>query len=547
MSRSFSTSGRRIGRSFAEVVAKVIAHICELSVLIVQVQMRLKIRVQYELHTQLSILLMQINFVDEHPQMRVTDVAFRSDGVQQIDAGPHRLLSRFNARLSIAVFVDLLLRTLNGFVPLLQHHIIDIRMSLITDSLHQNLLHFIFEDGYSLLQPVDLPFRVELLRGPVFGERVDRFPVRVRHLFHPQQFFVNEIIQNFLPDEVCRTVFFAIPVVGVADVLHPPAALRKLSRPCRTYRVAVRTFNDTRIAVYLLPRRCPDPVLHPLLEEELCLLPCLSVNDGRNGVFMPVLLLRRNEPESLVNLVRPGFVADERSRIEFVFQDTLDGRTDPKLLFGYLRPCMWDIFAEQRLLVVCRSVYAVGIQFFGDLLETVSVKVKLEDQPDGVGGFFNDHDLPGVLVLEVTEGRDDHDPFFLLLPVGGTYLPAGILGIHVVDDLFHPDDKVVVLIAGIDVLSDGYHTHVMLFEVVDEYRSLCAVAAEARKVFYDDRIDLVLFHCFTYFFDPVPVEVHAADIVVKGFAGDGESVFLSISGNDAALIRQGIEFFVLIP
>ena len=76
MSRSFSTSGRRIGRSFAEVVAKVIAHICELSVLIVQVQMRLKIRVQYELHTQLSILLMQINFVDEHPQVRVTDAAF---------------------------------------------------------------------------------------------------------------------------------------------------------------------------------------------------------------------------------------------------------------------------------------------------------------------------------------------------------------------------------------------------------------------------------------------------------------------------------------
>lgn len=38
---------------------------------------------------------------------------------------------------------------------------------------------------------------------------------------------------------------------------------------------------------------------------------------------------------------------------------------------------MWDIFAEQRLLVVCRSVYAVGIQLFGDLLETVSVKVKL--------------------------------------------------------------------------------------------------------------------------------------------------------------------------
>ena len=56
----FSASGRRIGRSFAEVVAKVIAHICEFSVLIVQVQMRLKIRVQYELHTQLSILLMQI-------------------------------------------------------------------------------------------------------------------------------------------------------------------------------------------------------------------------------------------------------------------------------------------------------------------------------------------------------------------------------------------------------------------------------------------------------------------------------------------------------
>lgn len=117
----------------------------------------------------------------------------------------------------------------------------------------------------------------------------------------------------------------------------------------------------------------------------------------------------------------------------------------------------------------------------------------------------------------------------------------------VLDDLFHPDDKVVVLIAGIDVLSDGYHTHVMLFEVVDEYRSLCAVAAKARKVFYDDRIDLVLFHCFTYFFDPVPVKVHAADIVVKGFAGDGESVFLSISSNDAALIGQGIEFFVLVP
>ena len=80
-----------------------------------------------------------------------------------------------------------------------------------------------------------------------------------------------------------------------------------------------------------------------------------------------------------------------------------------------------------------------------------------------------------------------------------------------------------------------------------QFAVMGAVAAEARKVFYDDRIDLVLFHCFTYFFNPVPVEVHAADIVIKGFAGDGESVFLSISGNDAALIGQGIEFFVLIP
>ena len=132
------------------------------------------------------------------------------------------------------------------------------------------------------------------------------------------------------------------------------------------------------------------------------------------------------------------------------------------------------------------------------------------------------------------------------MPVTGPHTAAAVAGIEVVDQPLEADDEIVVLVEGIDVLRCRQNSHIMFAEVVNKECGLRPVTAKAGQVFNDDRFDPARFDHLVDFVDSLTVEVHTADIVIKGFANhfvtvaDGKIVY------DFPLIIQRVQFFILI-
>ena len=87
----------------------------------------------------------------------------------------------------------------------------------------------------------------------------------------------------------------------------------------------------------------------------------------------------------------------------------------------------------------------------------------------------------------------------------------------------------------------------MLPQVVDKQSCLRSVSAQLGKILDDDCLDLSGFHSFIDFVNALAVEVHAADIVVKGLANHLMPVCDGVFINDFPLICQGVQFIVLVP
>ena len=87
----------------------------------------------------------------------------------------------------------------------------------------------------------------------------------------------------------------------------------------------------------------------------------------------------------------------------------------------------------------------------------------------------------------------------------------------------------------------------MFPQVVDKQSCLRSVTAQPGKILDNDRLDFPSFHNFVDFVNALAVEVHSADIVVKGLADDLVPVCDGVFINDFPLIRQGVQFIVLVP
>ena len=160
--------------------------------------------------------------------------------------------------------------------------------------------------------------------------------------------------------------------------------------------------------------------------------------------------------------------------------------------------------------------------------------------------FGNNFYTVGILILEVTEGRRDDDACFLLLSVASGHTAAAVSGVEVVHQSFEADDQIVGLVEGVDILRGGQHPDMILPQVVDEQSGLGSMPAQPGQVFDDDCIDAFGVHCFAQLGDAFPVEVHAGDVVVEGLAHDIVSVTESIAFDDAALVHQGVQFFIFV-
>ena len=78
----------------------------------------------------------------------------------------------------------------------------------------------------------------------------------------------------------------------------------------------------------------------------------------------------------------------------------------------------------------------------------------------------------------------------------------------------------------------------MLSEIIDEQRSLCFVSAETGHILDDDRFNGVLLNLFIDLVDTLTVEMHSADVIVKGFSDDLMMIGVSELHEDVSLIRE---------
>lgn len=154
--------------------------------------------------------------------------------------------------------------------------------------------------------------------------------------------------------------------------------------------------------------------------------------------------------------------------------------------------------------------------------------------------------LGGVPVFSIAEGRGNHQTCFLLLPIAGADPTAAVSGVEVIDQSLETHNEIVVFVKGVDIFRSVENTHVVLPQVVNEERSLGAVTAQPGQVLDDDGFDFPSFHHFIDAVDACSIEVHAADIIVKGFSYDLMTLADCKVVDDLALIFQGVQFLVFI-
>ena len=189
---------------------------------------------------------------------------------------------------------------------------------------------------------------------------------------------------------------------------------------------------------------------------------------------------------------------------------------------------------------------SLRIQNFGNCFDSVAGEVQIKYPADDRGLFLNDDHLTGVLVFEIPHRRDQHDALFLLLLVSRTDFLGDVPAVHIVEDSLEADHQLIILVACVDIFRHRQHPHIVFPQVVNKECRLRFVSAEAGKIFDDDGINRLFLHLIIDFFNALTVEVHPADIVVKGFSDDGVTVVFCVFHQNIFLIGQRIQFLVLV-
>ena len=261
---------------------------------------------------------------------------------------------------------------------------------------------------------------------------------------------------------------------------------------------------------------------------------------------MSELFVRLCEAEGFIDFVPLALVANQRTGVALVFQNPRHHLAAPDVsnrdaVMGAGRTLM-----QQFKLHLPRCFAFSFVEHLGNHFSAHPAKIAVVDQTDSFRSLVDNHHLLRILVLEIPEGRNHNQAVFLLLPVAGTHTPAAVPGVEIVYQSLEADDEIVVLVEGINVLRRGQDADVMLPKVIDEQRGLRPVASQPGQVLDDDCFDLSFLYDLVDFIDPRPVEMHSADVIVEGFA----NYFMSIADceveNNLPLVRQGIQFIVLI-
>ena len=169
---------------------------------------------------------------------------------------------------------------------------------------------------------------------------------------------------------------------------------------------------------------------------------------------MSEVLLGRQLLSHVIYFVGVGFMADKCSCVELILKHSLDACVFPKVAVGNLGFVVAKLFAKCLFLIVALGFYSLGVENVGNGFETVSVKVEREYSAY-YGGLFLDYDyLTRVFVFEVAHRRDDNDTRLLFLLVSRANLFGDVAAVHIVKDSLESDDKLIVLVACVDVLGD---------------------------------------------------------------------------------------------
>ena len=167
-------------------------------------------------------------------------------------------------------------------------------------------------------------------------------------------------------------------------------------------------------------------------------------------------------------------------------------------------------------------------------------------QSNTASALRNNDNLLGVLILEVSKGRDHDNALFLLLTISCADSSAAVPSIEVIDQPLESNDKIIRLIKGVDIFRCGEHSNIVFPEIVDEQSGLGTVPSQPGEVFHHNGLDPSGFYYFIDFIDSGTIEVHPADIVIEGFAHDFVSIGNGVVVDDIPLIAERIKFLVLI-
>ena len=105
----------------------------------------------------------------------------------------------------------------------------------------------------------------------------------------------------------------------------------------------------------------------------------------------------------------------------------------------------------------------------------MTTDVGCENHPDCFSGFFHNDNLLGVLILEVSKGRNHDNALFLLLTISRADSSAAVPSIEVIDQSLESNDEIIRLIKGVDIFGCREYPNVVFPQIVNKQSGLGTV------------------------------------------------------------------------
>ena len=239
--------------------------------------------------------------------------------------------------------------------------------AFVCSSYRQLSLHFFLQHGDSFLLLFDLDGSGTGLWLPLVNQLLHSLEVFLIHCLGLDELLGDELIQDTLIHRVGGAVFLPISVIGVTGILHPLSAFRMDSFSHKGA-AAVLTAQEASIPQDTLIGSGPDISLFPFRQQYLSLLPNFSVYNRWEQDLVTKLLLGFREAEGLVDLVTLTFVANQRTDVTLILQNSAHHPPIPEVLFYDTVLGIWSVLIQKSQLRQRRGFPLLLIEHFGDRL-----------------------------------------------------------------------------------------------------------------------------------------------------------------------------------